>query len=158
MLHAAGSRKWPGGGGTAYLTELLPEVTVDGMDISETAVRKAGEVYPKICFFKGNLAEYSHTGDLKYDALLFSQIMWYILDDLDQIVEDLTERFYGKIIMVNQTFYNPGIQQYGKEYFTSLDEMCSYLPWKCLEQIIETRPLEDSLQTHAVFRVQKGQR
>lgn len=143
------------GGGTAHLTRLLPDVLIDGMDISKTAVRKAKEAYPKICFFIGNLSEYCHTGNLKYDALLFSQIMWYILDDLNQIIKDLTERYYGKLIMVNQTFYNPGIQKYGKEYFTSLDEMCGYLPWKCLEQIIETRPQEESIQTHSVFRVEE---
>lgn len=137
---------------TNFMVKNNPLVNVEGIDISETAIQKAKINYPDIKFKVGNLLEYSEK-KLDYDALLFSEIMWFILQDLDMIKNNFRNNFTGKLVIVNQTFYKNGIQEYGKEYFTSLDEMCSYLSWHCLEKVIEERPTSDSLGTHVVFRV-----
>lgn len=79
--------------------------------------------------------------------------MWYILEDIDKIIGNLNQIFHGKLIMINQTFYKSGIQKYGKEYFSSVDEMCSYLPWNCLDKVIEEHSDQNSIATHTVFRV-----
>lgn len=59
----------------------------------------------------------------------------------------------GKYVLINQTFYK-GQQQYGREYFTNLNEMVNYLPWDNLAKMeIETSDM-DTIETHSVFRVQ----
>ncbi len=146
------------GCGLGWITDFLwknnPNITIEGMDISETAIKKARLDYPYIKFYVGNLLDYSKK-DLKltYDTLLFAEIMWYILEDIDNIIENLNHNFYGKLIMINQTFYKGGIQKYGREFFSSLDEMCSYLPWDCLDMVIEEHADSDSIATHTVFRI-----
>lgn len=122
------------------------------MDISSTAIEKAKKSYPDLDFFVGNIAEYRE-GFKQFDACLFAEIMWYILDDLDTIIQNMQKYFQGRIVIVNQAFYKPGVQQYGKEYFTNLDEMCEYLPWSCIEKIVEQDLETGSIETHSVFRL-----
>ena len=52
-----------------------------------------------------------------YDAIIFSEILWYILDDLDSIIRNMKKTFSGGYILINQTFYKEGEQKYGTEYF-----------------------------------------
>ena len=78
--------------------------------------------------------------------------MWYILDDLNEIIENISTNHRGKYIIINQTFYK-GQQQYGNEYFTNLTEMINYLPWNNVTKIeIETSEM-DTIETHSVFRI-----
>lgn len=44
---------------TSYLSVNLPEVKISGMDISETAIKKARETYPQIEFICGDIKEFS---------------------------------------------------------------------------------------------------
>lgn len=44
---------------TNYLVENLPEVRITGMDVSETAIRKAREMYPRIDFIPGDVVKFS---------------------------------------------------------------------------------------------------
>ena len=144
---------------TNYLSVNLPEVRISGMDISEAAVKKAREAYQHIEFICGDIKKFSQ--DLAcvngcvgggYEAILLAEIMWYILDDLDEIIENISANHKGRYVIINQTFYK-GQQQYGREYFTNLNEMVSYLPWLNLAKIeIETSDME-TIETHSVFRV-----
>lgn len=87
-----------------------------------------------------------------YEAILLAEIMWYILDDLDEIIDNISVNHKGRYIIINQTFYK-GQQKYGKEYFTSLDEMVNYLPWENLAKMeIETSDM-GTIETHSVFCV-----
>lgn len=137
---------------TNFLAQNNHGINLKGIDISKTAVEKAKRNYPDLNFEVGNLLEYSEK-KLPYDAVLFSEVMWFVLQDLDKIISNFNCNYQDKLVIVNQVFYKNGVQKYGTEYFTSLDEMCSYLSWKCLEKIIEERPNSDSIATHAVFKV-----
>lgn len=143
---------------TNYLVENLPGIKIGGMDVSETAIKKAKAKYVHIDFAQGDLRHFSEgLADERvcgggYDAILFAEIMWYILEDLDEIIDNISINYKGKYIFINQTFYK-GQQQYGNEYFTNLTEMINYLPWTNLTRIeIETFDTE-SVETHSVFRV-----
>lgn len=59
--------------------------------------------------------------------------------------------FLGGYVLINQTFYPEGVQQYGKEYFTNVDQMIDYFPWECIDKIVEYD--KDTMDTHTVFRV-----
>ena len=78
------------------------------MDISKTAIEKAKNNYPDIHFLIGNISTYQKEL-AQYDACLFAEIMWYILDDIDVILKNLQYFFHGKTVMVNQTFYKAGV-------------------------------------------------
>lgn len=139
------------GGFTNYLHVNLPEVYITGMDISETAIEKAKETYCDLEFFVENLCQYSKSGGGGYDAYLFAEIMWYILDDLDVIIKNFTEKYKGKFIIINQTFYPEGQQKYGRNYFANLNEMINYLPWKVIRKIIIEREDINTIETHSVY-------
>ena len=58
--------------------------------------------------------------------MFFSEITWYLLEDkqMDKIFNIMSKNFKGKnkFFIHNLAFYKDGIQQYGKDYFTNLDE------------------------------------
>lgn len=137
---------------TNFLVQNNQNIDIEGIDISETAIQKAKKSYPDINFKVGDLLGYSEC-KLSYNAILLSEMIWFVLQDLNKIIDNLNRNFHDNLVIINQTFYKPGVQKYGREYFTSLDEMCDYLSWNCLEKIIEERPNEESIGTHAVFRV-----
>ncbi len=83
---------------------------------------------------------------------MFAEIMWYILEDLDEIIENISANHKGRYVIINQTFYK-GQQKYGKEYFTTLNEMVNYLPWENLAKIeIETSD-RDTIETHSMYYI-----
>jgi SAM-dependent methyltransferase len=142
---------------TNYIHEKLPNIKIVGMDISETAVKKAKVNYPDIEFITDDLASFSANAQMGgYDAILLSEIMWYILNDLDIIIQNLSLNYTGNIVIINQTFYREG-QQYGREYFTNLDEMVNYLPWKLLRKISIDRLDDNGIESHSVFRIEAGE-
>ncbi len=139
---------------TDYLHSRAPGCCITGMDISKTAVEKAKRTYPDIDFLQGDILTFSRNPDSEYDAIIFSEIMWYILEDLDEVIRNLSENYGGgqKLVIVNQVFYK-GEQKYGNEFFTCLDEMVEYLPWKCLRKISIDRMDDGFCESHSVFRI-----
>lgn len=105
---------------------------VTGMDISPSAIEKAKSRYMGGGgrFAVGDVTDISrHQG---CGILIYSEIMWYVLDKLDQALACLRERFTGSYLIVQQTFYKNGLQQYGKDYFTNLEELAAYMPFECV--------------------------
>ena len=108
-------------------------IDIIGVDISETAVEKAKNMYPDIDFRVDNVLNISKSAEnINY---LFAEIMWYILDDLDEIIQNVSMKCRGNYVMINQTFYPKGCQSYGTEYFSTVDEMMAYFPWKCVKKL-----------------------
>lgn len=138
---------------TDYLNRSVCGCRISGMDISATAIKKAKESYPGIDFFEGDILSFSENPESGFDALIFSDIMWYILEDLDAVIKNLSERYTGKLIVINQVFYK-GEQKYGNDYFTCLEEMVRYIPWKCLKKISVDRIDDGFYESHSVYRIQ----
>ena len=75
---------------TNYLQVHCPASKIIGMDIAPTAIQKAKAAYPKLAFLAGNLKDLDEIlaqHRLAPDGIVFSEIMWYILQDLDVILE-----------------------------------------------------------------------
>lgn len=87
---------------TDYLSKTMPDLSVTEMDISKTAVERASASYPGLLFIVGDLKDIDRIlcqSEYRYDVIIFSEIMWYILKDLKDIVRKLTEIFQGYLII-----------------------------------------------------------
>ncbi len=86
------------------------------------------------------------------DGILFAEILWYVLDDIDNVLSTIKAKYNG-YLLVNQVFYKGG-QKYGREYFTNQDEMIQYFGMKpivkCRYEVAEN---ESAYETHTVFRL-----
>ena len=136
---------------TDYMTRSLPEISITGLDLSETAVKKAKKRFPDLNFVAGNVCD-SLAAPRAYDTIILSEIMWYILDDLDTIIRLLSENFAGKNLIINQSFYKSG-QLYGAEYFTTLQQMTAYLPFEMKRAMEVDCAEKSSTEAHAVFEI-----
>lgn len=139
---------------TSKLNRMCEETKITGLDVSETAIRKARKRFPEVSFVRGSILDLDKLFDLKaYDGIIFAEILWYVLDDLDFVIQMLKENFHG-ILIVNQVFYSQGVQQYGKEYFTNQNELIDYFALKpVVRNVSHDTSHENSYETHTVFQI-----
>jgi SAM-dependent methyltransferase len=106
------------GCGLGYFSNLIATETtaqVTGVDIAPTAIRKAREQFPAINFQVDSVDNIAHYR--AHDAVLFAEISWYLLPDLNRIFGELLRHFQGKYFMHNLVFYKGDQQKYGRDYF-----------------------------------------
>ena len=143
------------GCGLGYYTNLLHKSTgikIIGIDISPTAIDKAKKLWPDLDFAVDkiqNLKNYS-----KYEAILFAEITWYILTDLDDIFKQMLCNFNGKYFLHNLVFYK-GQQKYGTQFFTNLKEFIDYVPFKLIGCAEATTVDSDSIETSTIFKIEE---
>ena len=100
---------------------------VTGIDISETAISKARRLHPHIQFECKNIMNDKLHG--KYDLIILSEILWYILEKIEEIVMKLAEALdKDGIIGVHQYF--PFSQNFGKEIINGVEGFDYFLETK----------------------------
>ena len=127
------------GCGFGHLTESLRKNGFDalGTDISKTAIKKASNLYPESRFKQLSFNDFDNLFSLKPNILIMAEITWYILDDLDQFLVRLNE--YAKqsqepVFLIHLlATYEPGVQNYGADKFTNLEEIIKYFNLEYLE-------------------------
>lgn len=88
-----------------------------GIDISQTAVREAGKLYHEHHFHVADIRAglpFPPSSVGKFDVVIMSHMLWYILDDLDKAVTNcirLTKT--GGLFVISQAFLRE--QLYGRE-------------------------------------------
>lgn len=128
------------GCGFGHLTSDLTQSGIDciGTDISRTAVEKAKILHPESRFFISKFNDISFYRNNKIDVFLMSEITWYILPELSAFLKDLRKyktEIDKPIYLVHLlSTYAPGIQKYGSEFFTNLEEILEFF---ALEKYIE---------------------
>ncbi|MEE2698930.1 MAG: class I SAM-dependent methyltransferase [Pseudomonadota bacterium] len=88
-----------------------------GLDISQTAIRKASIQYPDCEFIQGDIRDFSRPSNWQdVDVVVMNQAYWYILDHFYQALDNmrLLLRDGGHLISV-QAFFRDDQQRYGKE-------------------------------------------
>ncbi len=129
-------------------TGIIPK----SVDVSETAIAKARELFPRLDFEVADI-----TKDLRqykeYDCIMFAEIIWYILPDLNSLFELMKNEFKGKYLLINQVFYK-GSQKYGTEYFTNLKEFINFVPFELLGQCEATTVNDSTIETSTIFQIQ----
>ncbi|OZI05327.1 nodulation protein S NodS [Siphonobacter sp. BAB-5385] len=123
-----------------------------GYDISETAISKARQQFPQLDFRTGDIVQVLQE-PLPVDAILLAEIGWYILQDLDEIIELLYKNYAGKYLINNQVFYK-GTQQFGRDYFTTLQEYINYMPFKLIGYTEATTVEDSTIDTSTLFKIE----
>ena len=87
------------GCGLGYYSQWIYEETgiiPKGLDISATAIEIGQQIFPHLDFNQYNLvdglARFSNI-----DCVMFSEIMWYILDDLETIIKRFSHEFQRQV-------------------------------------------------------------
>ncbi|MCF8176906.1 MAG: class I SAM-dependent methyltransferase [Sulfuritalea sp.] len=116
------------GCGVGYMAERLrkeiPELKrVVGLDISETAVARAAEMFPDIEFVSGTLENLRL--EERFDAVVSKDVLWYVLDNLPDYLAGLA-RFSSRWVYLGQSFpYKRPF--YGEEILPNAQVLLAYL-------------------------------
>ena len=128
-------------------TGIVPK----SLDISPVAIEKARSLFPRLDFEVADIGERLHEFK-SYDCVMLSEIVWYILPQLQGIFGILEKHFKGKFLIVNQVFYK-GSQKYGTEYFTTPDEFIRYVPFELMGRCEATTVEDTTIETSTIFRI-----
>lgn len=124
---------------TSRLKRKLPLTHVLAVDIAPTATRKAREKYGHlgIDFKVMDIQKSLRSIRKKFDLIVMSQLMWYILPNFKKVVNYLAGKNLkrGGYLLVNQTFYRPEEQKYGKEFVSSIQGMLRLIRMNVVEMI-----------------------
>lgn len=119
------------GCGLGYVLSKLDErlsanIKVTGMDISPTAIEKAKSLFPSLKFVVGDICSEHLKVENKYDMVIMSQILWYILEKLPRVFTNIGSLLKndGYLIFVNAFLKE---QKYGKEIVDGFDGLLRYV-------------------------------
>ncbi|MEM9400233.1 MAG: class I SAM-dependent methyltransferase [Verrucomicrobiota bacterium] len=112
------------------LKNAFPQTTVEGIDISALAITKACETFPHLTFHHGNISAKDTLPEKQYDAVILNQILWYILEDFDSVLDNSHHLLKpeGKFYSSNAFFKKE--QRYGTEIINGFDGLIQYLTQK----------------------------
>ena len=127
-------------------------VDILGIDISVTSIKKSQEKYPDLNFKVDNIINIGNYGD--YNCFFFSEITWYILENkmLDKIFDIMKQKCRGKYFIHNLVFYK-SLQEYGKEYFTNLNEFIKFCPFELVGKVEIDIKNSDTIETSSIFKI-----
>jgi len=116
------------GSGLGRVTNFIKKQGLDilGIDISETAVKKAQERYPECNFIRGDILDFDIYLKFNPQIIILSEITWYVLEELDEFLNFLKEKFPKIVIIHFLSTYPNGIQKYGTDYFVDLNGILQY--------------------------------
>ncbi len=117
------------GCGQGYVTKLIYEkygCSIDGMDISETAIKKANTLHKNIDFFVGNICNEQVGLQKTYDVVIFNEVLWYLLEDLEIVFNNLNKMINkdGYLIFSTSFFIK---QKHGKNIIDGFNGFIEYM-------------------------------
>lgn len=116
------------GSGLGDLTSSLYQYNkggeITGWEISHTAVEKATAKYSAIAFENKNILIDSI--EQKYDLITMSEILWYLLDGLEEVFEKIYNGLSDEgLLAIHQYF--PDKQNFGKEHIDGIAGFESFI-------------------------------
>jgi SAM-dependent methyltransferase len=143
---------------TARISETLPRCSITGIYISTTAIQFARKTYGNrgIEFSPIDIQEDYHKIQSQFDLIVISQLVWYILPTIREIMEYLVDKVLAEngYLIINQAFYKPEEQTYGKEIISTVEDLTGYIKIPSVE-ILESNRLTNH---DAVLLFQKKKR
>jgi SAM-dependent methyltransferase len=118
-------------GGLADVIRRINGGRVVGCDISTTAVEKACQLFPEIGFVCLNVLEDDVIKLGRFDLIIMAELLWYILDDLDGVLNKVCELMNpGSLLGIHQYF--PDKQNFGADIINGLEGFDAYIDKKGL--------------------------
>jgi len=149
------------GCGFGYLTQALHQenFSVIGTDISKTAIEKARKLNKNSIFIECALSEFEKIQLFDSDIYIMAEITWYVLDELENFIKKLKKiRKHRKkpIFLIHLlTTYAEGVQKYGVDKFTNLDEILKYFNLEYLESGFIRTPRKDDNSSQGTYFIAK---
>ncbi len=120
------------GCGFGHLTDALRLAGFSsvGVDISSEAIKKARAKHPESVFFERPISDVRLLEEFDPDIIIMSEVTWYVLDNLHGFLGRLSQFADNRskptwVIHLLNT-YPPGVQKYGRDFFTDLDGILEY--------------------------------
>ena len=110
------------------LKNTLPNLSITGIDVSLTAVKKASARCPAIKFIHGDITSSNfHVPEHTFNFVYAKDILWYILNDLDLAISNLKQMLApdGYVFFMQSL---PDRSNYvGKDMFPNAESIICYL-------------------------------
>ena len=128
-------------------------IEILGVDISQTSIEKSRANFPDIDFEVGDVSNINKYID--FECIFMSEITWYLLENqvIDKLFDEMGKHMKGKYLIHNLVFYKNETQNYGKDYFTNLDEFISFCPFDLLGKTEVDMQNSNTVETSAIFRI-----
>lgn len=116
------------GSGLGHFTNRISKVSdvVVGIEVSETAVRKARAQFESLDFRCSSFPDLDYLRTKQPDCIVMAEITWHVLDYLDEFLEFLRTEMPNVLLIHLLMTYPPGVQKYGVDRFTNLQEIADY--------------------------------
>jgi len=118
------------GCGYPQISQLLFENGFDayGADISSTVINKSKKMFPELNnnLYVNKFEETQLYENLNPDIFIMSDISWYVLNQLNLILDYLKGKQKGKFFIHSLAVYDDNVQKYGREYFYDLETILKY--------------------------------
>lgn len=128
---------------TARIKEDHPSCRICGIDISPTAIRYAEKTYGSrgIEFVALDIQEQYSDLKNRYDLIIISQIVWYILPKIHVVMDFIVRHALAPngYLLISQAFYKPEEQTYGKEVISSVEDLMRIIKIPQVELIESNR-------------------
>ena len=123
------------GCGLGHYTKKIANLGVEtmGIDVSNTAIEKAKSNYPACNFVVADILDFSIYRNFMPHVIIMAEITWYVLDKLDYFIEFLKTEIPNTYLIHLLTIYLDGVQKYGKDKFTNLQQIMSYFGAQYME-------------------------
>lgn len=114
-----------GNGHVSNIIQSNTNLKVTGIDISQTAIHNAKKLYPKCKFITNNVCN-SLTTHKKYNIVLLSELLWYILEDLNIVFDNINKMLKNNgYVIFEQGFLKD--QKYGKNIIDGFNGLLKYI-------------------------------
>jgi len=149
------------GCGLGHLTNSLHKQNFEiiGIDVSKTAIQKARSLYPSANFLEGTFENLDELLIFDADIYIMSEITWYILGELDNFLSNIRQKSMKRkrpIYLIHLlTTYKEGMQKYGIDKFTNLNEILEYFNMNYLESGFIRSRREDDIDSQGTYFIGK---
>lgn len=123
----------------SYLQENTPGCEMTMIEISKSACDICRKTYPNINVIEGDCIEKLKEVNFDVDLIIFREILWYVLPDLEKIYQSLREKFLGAFVIIELSFYKE--QKYGNEYMNGINDFLKKYPFKLIDLLLRNDAL-----------------
>jgi len=110
----------------AWLKKKVPEISIEGCDISETALKYCHKYHPEVRTYHMDVNAFIKK-TIDFDLVILREILWYILPSWKNLMYSLAQKYEGKHILIEITCYDN--QTYGREFFDGPEDIIKKFPF-----------------------------